>query len=511
MPDRPSIPRVSTGITGLDTILSGGLPRGFTYLLRGAPGAGKTTAALHFARDGHARGDRVLYVTLSQTESELRTAIHSRGWEDPAFEVCELSADAQLSSAEAHQTLFHPGEVELEELTGTIIERVRGSDAARVVIDSMAEIRLLASDPLHYRRQVLALQQHLQRQRATVLMLDECDSGIGSYDIANIVHGAIELLQLAPEYGRDRRQIRVQKLRSSPIQEGFHDVRLCPEGLLVFPRLVAADHRQSDVTGHLSSGIDELDSLLSGGIAKGTSTLLMGPAGVGKSTLATQFVHHQTKAGMKAAIWLFDESRHTFFARSEALGVPVEDVVESGQVMMRQVDPAELSPGEFMSDLRQAVEEDGVQMVVVDSLNGFLAAMPGERNLTLHLHEVVAYLNEKNVSSILVFGQPGLFAPFSSSPPYDVTYLADTVLLARYYEYRGEVRKALSVFKKRADGHEKTIRDLELRPGGISVGEPLRRFRGVLSGLPEIAYEDEEDPPTTSNGNGRGDPHGGNP
>lgn len=504
--------RTPTGVPGLDRIIDGGLPTGFPYLLEGKPGAGKTTAGLQFAYEGTRLGETVLYVTLSQTEREILASTDGRGWSRPPFEIYELAAQAQLSSAEAHQTLFHPNEVELEELTGLIIRRAEETNAARVVIDSMVEIRMLAGDALHYRRQVLALQHHLQAHRATVLMLDDPDEE-GGYSIDNLVHGTFRLHQLPPEYGRDRRQIRVQKLRSSAMSEGFHDVRILREGVRVYPRLVAADHRTGKPSGHLSSGVKELNSLLGGGLTAGTSNLFLGPAGIGKSSLATQFICHHVSRGGRAAMWIFDESRHTFFSRSHALGMPIERAVQDGQVMFRQIDPAEMTPGEFLGGLRAAVEDHGADLVVVDSLNGFMAAMPGERNLTLHLHELVAYLNEKGVASILVYGQPGLFAPFSSSPPYDITYLADAILLARYYEYRGEVRKALSVFKKRADPHETTIRDLELRANGISVGAPLREFRGVLSGLPEL--EDGRDEPggghRSSPADHGGDPHGGEP
>jgi circadian clock protein KaiC len=473
----------ATGIAGLDNVLCGGLTPHCLYLVEGVPGAGKTTLAMQYLLEGVRRGESVLYVTLSETEEELRAMGASHGWNLEGVNIRELvPAEESLQPSEQY-TMFHPAEVELSETTRTILTDVDRLKPTRLVFDSLSELRLLAGEPLRYRRQLLALKQFFRGRQCTVLLLDDLTSAGRDLQVQSIAHGVLSLEQLIPEYGVDRRRLRVLKHRGRPFRGGHHDYVIRSGGLVVFPRLVAAEHRTRIEEARFSSGVVALDALLGGGLERGTSTLIVGAAGVGKSSLSSQFVAHAAENGEHSAMFIFDESKSTLLSRMKGLGVDLRKHHEAGLVAIHQVDPAELTPGEFANRIRVAVEEDNARCVVIDSLNGYLNAMPGERYLTIHLHELLMYLGEKGVATLLIGAHQGLIGA-QMNTPVDASYLADAVILMRYFETRGHVRQAISVMKKRGGQHERTIRDFSLGPGGVHVGEPLTDFRGVLTGVP---------------------------
>jgi circadian clock protein KaiC len=473
--------RVSTGVAGLDDILGGGLPPDRLYLVQGDPGTGKTTLALQYLLDGVRRGERVLFITLSETADELRAVADSHGWDLGGVNVFELSAAQQNRTAEQN-TLFHPSEVELNELTQVLLDEVERVRPTRVVLDSLSELRLLAQSPLRFRRQILALKQHFVGRRATVLLLDDRVSGGSESQAHTVAHGVLEFEHLAPEYGSERRRLRMVKLRGVKFRGGWHDYTIATGGLNVFPRLVAAEHRHAADGDVASSGIAELDELLGGGVHRGTSLLLMGAAGTGKTTIATQYVAAAVARGEHAAVYLFDESVETMCRRSAGVGIDVRTPAADGRLTLRPVDPAEMAPGEFVQHVRHSVERDKARVVVIDSLNGYLNAMPEERFLTIHMHELLMYLGQQGVLTILVMAQHGLMGRMES--PLDVSYLSDSVLLLRYFEAHGAVRQAMAVIKKRTGAHERTIREYQVTPSGLRVGPPLADFHGVLTGVP---------------------------
>lgn len=472
----------STGIGGLDEVLGGGLPRNRLYLVNGNPGSGKTTMALQFLKQGAAEGERVFYITLSETKEELEVVAQSHGWTLDGLDIFELSALDKILATNAQQSVFHPSQVELAEVMQCILAEVDRIGPTRVVVDSVSEVRLLAGDALRYRRQILALKQHFVGRNCTVLLLNDQVADGADMQLQSLAHGVLHLTQRAVDFGRDRRQLRVQKLRGRPFREGFHDYKVVTGGLVVYPRLVAAEHREEMGIQAVSSGVAAFDAMIGGGIERGTATLLIGPSGCGKSTCATQLAIAAARRGERAVMYVFDERPETLFHRSAGLGMDLEGFVHSGLISVRQVDPAELSPGEFTALVRDAVEDEGASMVVVDSLTGYLHSMPSERNLLLQLHELLAYLGQRNVISVMVFAQHGLMG--SMGTPVDVSYLADTVILFRYYEHAGALRQAISTFKKRGGNHERAIRDFSLGPNGLQIGEPLVHFRGVMSGMP---------------------------
>jgi circadian clock protein KaiC len=473
----------ATGIAGLDDILCGGLTPYRLYLIEGVPGSGKTTLALQYLLEGAKEGETVLYVTLSETEEELRAMARSHGWKMDGVTIRELVPPEESLQPAEQYTMFHPAEVELSETTRTILNDVERLKPARVVFDSLSELRLLAGDPLRYRRQLLALKQFFRGRRCTVLLLDDLTSPSRDLQVQSIAHGVLMLEQLTPEYGTDRRRLRVIKHRGRRFRGGYHDYLIRAGGLQVFPRLVASEHRERHALEKLSSGIPEFDGLLGGGIERGTSTLIIGAAGTGKSTLAMQVATAAAQRGQRSTMFLFDESRHTLMSRAKGLGIDLEGQMNAGLVSVHQVDPAELTPGEFAHNIRHEVEERGAACVVIDSLNGYLNAMPGERYLTIHLHELLMYLGERNVATMLIGAHQGLIGT-AMQTPVDASYLADAVVLLRYFESRGEVRQAISVMKKRGGDHERTIREFSLDSGGVRVGKTLREFRGVLTGVP---------------------------
>jgi circadian clock protein KaiC len=481
-PDPSNTPLVNTGTAGLDDILRGGLAPNRLYLVEGNPGSGKTTLALQFLRAGASRGERCLFVSLSESEEELRTSARSHGWLLEGIEIVEIIASEESLKPDSRYTMFHPSEVELTETTKKVLAEVERTKPARLVFDSLSELRLLAQHPLRYRRQILALKQFFSRRQCTVLVIDDQTGEGADMHLHSICHGVIGLERRAPEYGVLRRRIQVAKLRGQEFREGYHDFRIVRGGVEVYPRLVVAEHPSAYSREVVKSGLDALDALLGGGMARGTSNLIMGPAGVGKSTIATQYAAWAAAHGDHAAVYMFDESVATFKERTAGLGLDLGPLLESGQFTVRQVDAAELSPGEFAHVVRQAVVKDRTRIVVIDSINGYMNAMPNERLLTLHLHELLSFLGQQGVTTLLIMAQHG-FAGGSMQVPVDASYLADTVLLLRYFEALGEVRQALSVIKKRTGKHERTIRELYFDKG-IHVGQPVREFQGVLTGSP---------------------------
>ena len=480
----------STGIEGLDYILGGGLTANRVYLIEGMPGSGKTTLALQFLLEGAQRGERTLYIALSETEEETRAVAASHGWSLDGIHLRELAPTEDSLQPEEQYTMFHPSEVELTEATKRILADVEEFKPARIVLDSLSEFHLLAGNPLRYRRQMLALKHFFAGRRCTVLLLDDLTFDERNLQMQSIAHGVVRLEEQTPEYGAHRRRLRVLKYRGMNFRGGYHDYSIVRGGLQVFPRLVAAEHRQVGVQERLSSGLPEFDQLLGGGLERGTSSLIVGAPGTGKSTLAAQFAATAAARGQHAALFIFDESESTLVSRCAALGIELREHLDSGRITAQRIDPAELSPGEFAHAIRRAVERDHAVVVVIDSLNGYLNAMPEERFLVIQLHEVLTYLGQKQVVSILVGAHHGLIGTQMRSP-VDASYLADAIVLLRYYEAKGEVRQAISVIKKRGGDHERTIRDFRMDDGRIRVGEPLRGFRGVLTGVP---VEEEHEP-----------------
>ena len=473
--------RVSTGVAGLDDILGGGLTADRLYLLEGTPGTGKTTLSLQFLLAGAAQGERGLYVTLSETADELRAAAASHGWSLEAVEVYELVNELGLDP-DSEQSILHPSEVELGETVREVMDRVDALKPSRVVFDSLSELRLLAHNPLRYRRQILALKQYFAKRHCTVLMLDDRTSEPGDQQLHSIAHGAISLEQAPREFGAERRRLRIVKMRGVKFRGGYHDLALSTGGMVVFPRLVAAEHHSEFTAETVSTGLRELDLLLGGGVVRGTNTLMMGPSGAGKTTTCVRCVLAALERGEKATYFLFDEGLGTVLARSASLGMDLGPHIRSGALVVDQIDPAELSPGEFASRVRIAVEQHGSAFIVVDSLNAYLHAMPGEQFLILQMHELVTYLNQQGVTTLLVMGQHGIVGEVRSD--IDLSYLSDCILLFRFFESQGEVRSAMSVMKSRVNAHERTIREFRLSKAGMAVGEALTDFQGVLTGLP---------------------------
>jgi circadian clock protein KaiC len=472
-----------TGIRGFDDILCGGLTPFRLYLIEGAPGSGKTTLAMQYLLEGARNGEPVLYVTLSETDEELRAMARSHGWTLDGVTIRELVPPEEALQPAEQYTMFHPAEVELSETTRTILSDVERLKPTRMIFDSLSELRLLAGDPLRYRRQLLALKQFFRGRRCTVLLLDDLTSSGRDLQVQSIAHGVVLLEQLLPEYGADRRRLRVIKHRGRRFRGGYHDYVIQGGGINVFPRLVAAEHRMDIAERRMSSDIAELDALLGGGLERGTSTLIVGAAGTGKSSLAAQFAVASATRGQKSALFVFDESRNTLLSRMSGLGIDMQKHVEAGLISVRQVDPAELTPGELANTIRHEVEANGATTIVIDSLNGYLNAMPGERYLTIHLHETLMYLGQRGVATLLIGAHQGMIGT-QMHTPIDASYLADAVILMRYFEAEGEVRQAISVMKKRGGQHERSIREFKLAPGGIRVGKPLKEFRGILTGVP---------------------------
>ena len=479
----PPQPRISTGTAGLDAILGGGIDPGRVYLVEGTPGTGKTTLALTFLLEGVRRGDSTLYVTLSESEDELRAVAANHGWGLDGIDIFELVTEVGLGG-EAEQSVLHPAELELGETARAVMARVRARRPARVVFDSLSEIRLLAENPQRYRRQVLALKHFFGQQGCTVMLLDdrssEAPSSSGDVRLHSMAHGVVTLEQVALDYGAERRRLRVVKLRGSPFRGGYHDFTIRRGGLAVYPRLVASEHHAEFAAAPVGTGSAALDQMLGGGLSPGTNTLLIGPSGAGKTTTATMALVAALRRGDRAAYFLFDEGLPTLLARSAALGMDLRPFMAGGQLSIRQIDPAEMSPGEFAHLVRQAVECCGAHVVVIDSLNAYLQSMPGEKYLVLQMHELLTYLNQKGVITLVVLGQHGIIGHVTAV--VDLSYLADCIVLLRFFEAGGEVRKAISVMKTRTANHESMVREFAVGPRGIAVGGPIKGLQGVLAG-----------------------------
>ncbi|HZF95367.1 MAG TPA: ATPase domain-containing protein [Allosphingosinicella sp.] len=482
-----------TGVAGLDDVLAGGLRRGRVFLLEGAPGAGKTTIATQFLMEGAAKGERGLYITLSETETELREGAESHGWTlGEGIEIYELVPPESLLDEEQQQSLLYSSDLELGETTKRIFDSIENAKPGRVVLDSLSEIRLLAQSSLRYRRQILALKHYFAKHGATVLMLDDMTTEPNDKTVHSVAHGVIRLEELSPDYGAERRRLRVVKYRGQRYRGGYHDFEIATGGIRVFPRLVAAEHKTDFERVVVKSGNAELDALLGGGIQCGSSTLVLGPAGTGKSLLVLSFAVAAVARGEKAAMFIFDEELGLLFGRARGLGIDLPALVEAGSLRIEQVDAAQMTPGEFSERVRYCVETYGARTVVVDSLNGYQAAMPAEQALILHMHELLQYLNRQGASTFLTVAQHGLVGDMKS--PVDVTYLADTVILLRYFESTGRVRRAISVIKKRTGAHEDTIREYRIGADGVTLGEPLVSFQGVLRGVPSLVEANAPSP-----------------
>ena len=470
------------GVDGLDEIVKGGLPSDRLYLLRGDPGVGKTTLALQFLLEGRRRGENGLYVTLSETKVEVQDIAASHGWDLSGLSIFELSALEQELAKNAENTFFHPSEIELNKTTDLLLRKIEEAKPKRLVLDSLSELRLLSDSALRYRRQMLALKQYFAGREMTVMFLDDHANG-GDLHVQSIAHGVITIETLSSDYGAERRRVKVNKLRGVNFMGGYHDAVIQPGGLRVFPRLVAAEHVKDFKAGQIKTGIDHLDRLIGGGLDRGTSCLFLGPPGSGKSSLAAQFAITAAERGEKTLICLFEETKKVALARAKSMGMPLQKYVEAGTIELRQLDPGELAPGQFVDLVTEAVEKGKVKILLIDSLNGYLQAMPDVRFLNIQLHELLTFLSHRGIVTLLTVAQQGIMGS-TMVAPVELTYLADTVMLLRYFEHHGEIRKAISVLKKRTGKHETTIRQILMDGKGIQVGEVLRDFEGVLTGVP---------------------------
>lgn len=477
---------LSTGIPGLDDVLGGGLRAHRVYLVEGEPGTGKTATGLQFLMEGARRGERVLYITLAESAAELRSIADSHGWDLSGIAIHEVITPDDALLGGDQFTIFHPSEIEMSDMLKRIVAAVEEQQPTRVVLDSLSELQLLAESPLRYRRQVLALKNYFAQLQCTVILLDDRSAAAGDLQVRSIAHGVIQLEFNVKDYGTERRRLRIVKYRGQAFSGGLHDYTLGRGGLVVHPRLVASESRSISTRKQLSSSLPQLDLLLGGGLEEGTSTLLLGPPGTGKSSLAAQFVSAACDAGLPAAMFLFEESTSNMLHRADALNMDLRGYLAASTLTIQQVDPAELTPGQFSSHMRAAVLA-GVKVVVIDSLNGYLQAVPDERFLMTHLHEVLTYLGQHKVVTIMIGVQQGMLGG-SLSSTLDASYIADNVVMLRYFELDGEIRQAVSVFKKRGSAHERTIRAFSMSAKGIHVGETLRGYRGILSGVPTPTF-----------------------
>ena len=478
-------PRAYTGIRGLDTVLEGGLPRNHIYLVEGAPGSGKTTLGLQFSIAGAARGERVLFLTTGESEEELHQIADSHGWSLEGVTIRHFRALEDRKEM-PEQSVFHPAEIELPRTMDSLLSVIDEVDPQRLVVDSLTELRLVAANALWYRRQILALKDFLARRKCTTLLCDRLQDP--ETPVQTMAHGIISLDHYTPEYGPDRRRLRISKLRGQSYASGYHDYRIHRGGITLYPRLVAAEHRSDFHAETIPSGLAELDALFGGGADRGTATLLLGPTGTGKSSVVTQYAVAAASRGEPSSLYIFDERVQTLLSRARGLGLEVDRPISQGLIGINQIDPAELTPDEFSERIRSDIKNRGVRLVVIDSLAGYYHAMPNENLLMLHLHELLSYLSQSGVSALLVMTQHGL--PGSAHhTPFDISYVADSVLLFHIFEYNGEMRRAISVYKRRGGPHENIIRELKFGPDGIRVGRPLTAFHGIFTGFPRYTGE----------------------
>jgi circadian clock protein KaiC len=476
-----SAERVSTGIEGLDFILKGGLPKNRLYLIQGNPGTGKTTIGLQFLLEGERKGEKGLYITLSESKEELISVGNSHGWDVESLNIYDLTVSSDTLTDDSRYTIFHPAEVELDETTKAVLDEVERVKPDRVIFDSLSEMRMLASESLRFRRQILALKQYFIGQHCTVMLLDDRTSDYSDRQLESIAHGVINLEYVPTEYGKQRHSLRVVKMRGVNFQSGSHDFNIETGGISVFPRLGSSETKPVVRAGAIKSNLEDLEQLL-GGLDYGTSTILTGPAGIGKSTLAMMYAYTAAENGERSAVYLFDESIETLYKRTSSIGLDIEKHVTSGLMHLKQIKLAELTPGELAHFISQDVEKNGTRVVIIDSVNGYLMSTPQERFVIMQFHEMLSYLNRQGVVTIVVVGQYGLIGNMQA--PIDMSYLADTVVLLRYFEAGGSVRQAISVLKKRTGEHERTIREFRIGTGGIQLGQPLTDFHGVLTGVP---------------------------
>ena len=482
--------RCSTGIPGLDRIIRGLLPRNRLYVIEGEPGSGKTTMALQFLLEGIRCNEKSLYITFSETKDELNAVAESHGWDLSRLSIVDLTALGRPLDPETEVTLFHPFEIELNKITESLLTKIQELAPTRIVFDSVSEMRLLAESPLRYRKQILALKHALSGRKATVFFLDDLTSASHDVQVQSIAHGVFRLSRLHHEFGGERRRLRILKLRGVKFTGGHHDIDIHTGGITMHPRMISSEHSDHPASGVLASGLAPLDSLLGGGLDRGTSNLFIGPAGTGKSSLSLVYALAAVQQGEKAAIFCFDETVNNLLRRSQLIGLKVQEAQNAGLLRIQKVDPAELSPGAFANLIQDLVERDGVRMIIIDSLNGYVQAMPQEQYLTLQLHELLAYLHNQNVVTILTLAQQGMIGTMQT--PVDLTYLADTVLLTRFFEASGSVKKAVSVIKKRTGSHETTIREFTIDNTGVRVGPILNQFQGILTGVPRLTGEPAE-------------------
>lgn len=480
---RETISAIPSGVQGLDAILSGGFAQHRVHLVEGAPGSGKTTLGLQFLMHGVSRGERALYITLSESKSELLSVAESHGWSLDGLEIFELIPPELSLDPGQRQTVVYSADLELGETVQTVLSEVERVKPHRIVFDSLSEIRLLAQSSLRYRRQVLALKHYFAQHACTVLLLDDLTSEGDDLNLHSISHGVLRMEQIAVQYGSERRRLRVYKMRGTKFRGGYHDFTIRRGGVVVYPRLVASEHhRDFDDSTPAGTGVAEFDRMLGGGFDRGTSSLVMGPAGSGKSSLVFQVIYAALQRGEKAVVFSFDETRRILLKRCAGMGIDLVPYLKSGQLRLDQIDPAELSPGELVGRVRGAVEDGDVRIVVLDSLSGFLNAMPEEHFMLLQMHELLTYLNQQGVVTFLLLAQHGLIGQMQS--PVDLTYLSDAVLLLRFFESDGSVRRAISVIKKRTGAHERTIREYHIDGSGVRIGPALEKFRGILTGVP---------------------------
>ncbi len=485
----PSTERCPTGIAGLDEILGGGIPTNRMYVIEGEPGSGKTTMALQFLLEGVKRNEKSLYITFSETEDELNAVADSHMWTLKKIHLIDLSTLERQLTPDSHTTLFHPSEMELTKITENLLKKIDEFGPARIVFDSVSEMKLLAESPLRYRRQVLSLKQALSKRKSTVFFLDDLTSPSQDLQVQSIAHGVIRLTRLHHEFGGERRQVRILKMRGVKFVSGHHDFEINTGGVEVYPRMISSQHEETIKPGHLESGVKELDLLLGDGLDRGTTNLFLGPAGSGKSTMSLLFALSAVQKGEKVAFFSFDETIANMTRRCSAIGLEVEKAMKSGLFRIQKVDPAELSPGAFSGLLQKLVTNEDISVVVIDSLNGYIQAMPQEQFLTLQLHELFTYLNNHGIVTLMTLAQHGMVG--SMQAPIDLTYLADTVILTRFFEANGAVKKAISVIKKRTGAHEDTIREFSVGKNGVIVGHALTQFQGILTGVPRYSGESE--------------------